>query len=69
MATGRLAHPTRHADVLGWEERLVQALQLFHNTGRETEPLSYLWFTGHNPAGLHLALGAWLRREEGWADA
>lgn len=68
-ASGTLAHETRHHDAVGYEERLVQALQLWRNTGRETEPLSALWFVGYAPERLGHALDAWLRYEEGWRVA
>jgi hypothetical protein len=67
-AGGPPAHPTRHSDALGFEERLVQALQLFLNTGRETEPLALLWWLGHDPEALADRLRRWLDGE-GWEAA
>lgn len=49
IATGKPIHPTKHGDAVGFEERLVQALALWLNTGQETEPLSLLWWRGHLP--------------------
>ena len=58
-------HANRAGDVLGFEERLVQAVQLALNTGRETEPLALLWWLGYEPESLFRVLRAWLDGE-GW---
>jgi hypothetical protein len=67
-AGGPPVHPTRHGDAQGFEERLVQSLQLFLNTGRETEPLSLLWWLGRDPDDLEDRLRRWLAGE-GWHEA
>jgi hypothetical protein len=59
-ATGALVHPTRHHDAAGFEERLIQALQVSLNGGPETEPLSLLWWMGYEPDALKDELRGWL---------
>lgn len=67
IASHRPAHSTRSLDVLGWEERLVQAVQLWLNTGRETEPLSHLWWLGMDPDETENRLRGWVEgRLGGW---
>ena len=56
VATKEPAHPTRHADAVGFEEDLVLDLQRWAQTGEHGPSMRVLWLLGWSEDGVRKAL-------------